>query len=200
MQNKLLKDLSILQKKIHAPKNKKNTFGKFNFRSVEETLERIKPLLGDNVLLFKENFIEVGERIFIKNEAILKNATEEISSVGFCELPKDSEGLRMDLMQLTGAASSYSKKRALESLFLLDNNIDIDSLEPSAPQKPSKNQTVPTLKAIVWNNCKKAFPTNTENKVLALTKKVFKKTLKQLTKRELEELNEILLTDLEEKK
>ena len=129
---KLLK----IQQEVRAPKDMRNDFGKFNYRSAEAIYEVAKPIcLKHGALLHVTDEIEVkADKPYIKATAELIDAeinaedkgTESIKSVGWARIPESLKG--MNDCQVSGSASSYARKYAVSALFLLDDNKDPDSL------------------------------------------------------------------------
>ena len=130
--------LKKIQQELKAPKGQYNSFGKYAYRSAEDILEAVKPLLAkyDAELTLSDDITEVGGRIYVKATArfIEHDAETNINDVttvtAFAREPADKKG--MDESQITGTASSYARKYALNGLFLIDDNKDVDSMD--APQ------------------------------------------------------------------
>ena len=113
--------LSAIQVELKAPKNQVNSFAKFNYRSTSDILESLKPLLakyGVSVLL--------TDRVYVKATAVLldNDSNEQLEVVGLAREQKERKG--MDEAQVTGSASSYARKYALNGLFAIDDAKDID--------------------------------------------------------------------------
>lgn len=123
--------LAAVQKVLKAPKSQYNSFGKYAYRSCEDILEAAKPLCIENglVLTISDEIIEVGGRIYVKATATVADAQIEsegvISVTGFAREPEEKKG--MDSSQITGAASSYARKYALNGLFSIDDTKDADA-------------------------------------------------------------------------
>lgn len=127
--------LGIIQSKLKAPKGQYNSFGKYKYRSCEDILEAVKPLLAETktVLSVTDRMEVVGDRIYVRAEAHLKDCddTGEIVTVAYAREEESKKG--MDSSQVTGAASSYARKYALNGLFCIDDNICYSSSRiPSA--------------------------------------------------------------------
>lgn len=123
-----MKELIAIQAELVAPKNKKNDFGGFRYRSCEGILEAVKPLLKkyDCVLWLSDSLQDVAGRVYVVASATIKNAANE--SVTVTAMAQDSgEKKGMDAAQVTGAASSYARKYALNGLFLIDDVQDPDT-------------------------------------------------------------------------
>ena len=123
--------LQKIQCELKAPKNLYNSFGKYKYRNAEGICEAVKPMLEKYkvILTLSDDIIQVGERYYIKATASLK----DVESDGFIDITAmareslDKKG--MDESQITGTASSYARKYALNGLFLLDDTKDADSDE-----------------------------------------------------------------------
>ena len=126
--------LSAMQRELLAPKTQFNSFGKYSYRSCEDILEALKPILAkfDAVLTISDDLVLVGSWVFVKAIATLKVGGEEFTVSAFARLDESKKG--MDSAQLTGSASSYARKYALNGLFLIDDEHDGDAQEPPAPQ------------------------------------------------------------------
>lgn len=124
--------LSAIQLELKAPKNQKNTFGKYNYRSCEDILEAVKPLLEKNscALVLNDDLVLVGDRYYIKATATLMCGDEKIENVGYAREALDKKG--MDDAQITGCTSSYARKYALNGIFAIDDTKDSDSDEHQA--------------------------------------------------------------------
>ena len=123
MNEKLIK----IQTELKAPKNQKNNFGGYNYRSCEDIFEAVKPLLKENGLTLRltDELVNIGERYYIKATAILSDGTDTIENIAYAREEETKKG--MDGSQITGASSSYARKYALNGLFLIDDVKDSDS-------------------------------------------------------------------------
>ena len=125
----LFKKLLIVQMALKAPKNQKNTFGNYNYRSCEDIVEEVKPILVENGLLLtiSDELVQKGERYYIKATiTIIDTETGEKHEVyGYAREEENKKG--MDSMQLTGATSSYARKYALNGMFAIDDTKDSDA-------------------------------------------------------------------------
>ena len=126
--------LHELQKNIHAPKDKKNTFGNYNYRTAEGILAAAKSIMPDGVsIVLSDDVMEIAGHVFVKAKATLKSGNDVIAeSFGFAGHPLDKKG--MDFSQITGASSSYARKYALQGLFALDDS-------SSDPDVTNKHET-----------------------------------------------------------
>lgn len=125
----LTKKLIKIQSELKAPKGQYNSFGKYNYRSAEDILEAAKPLNAKHGLLLTltDEPIFIGNRHYIKATATL---TDEESTLSVSAYARESESKKgMDHSQITGTASSYARKYALNGLYLIDDTKDADTDE-----------------------------------------------------------------------
>lgn len=123
--------LMEIQTKIKAPKNLYNSFGKYKYRNAEGICEAVKPYLEEQKcsLILSDEIITVCDRVYVKATATLTD-TETMESVSVSAMAREAEKKAgMDDSQITGTASSYARKYALNGLFLLDDTKDADSDE-----------------------------------------------------------------------
>ena len=122
--------LMLIQASLKAPKNQRNAFGNYNYRSCEDILEAVKPLLYDTqtTLTVSDEMVEVGGRIYVKATATLKDAeTWEIIEQNSAYARESESKKWMDDSQITWATSSYARKYALNGLFCIDDVKDADA-------------------------------------------------------------------------
>lgn len=137
-----------IQQKLNAPKDQFNGFGKYSYRSAEGILQAVKPLLEENkvCLTLSDTMCEIGGRVYVKATATLKDTetNEDIFVDAFAREEETKKG--MDSSQVTGAASSYARKYALNGLFAIDDNKDSDATNTGEkpPKFESKAQDVKT--------------------------------------------------------
>lgn len=120
--------LKKIQAELKAPKGQFNSFGKYNYRSAEDILEAVKPLLSkhDALLILSDEVVEIGGRVYVKATAkITDNSDKTIEISAFAREAEKKSG--MDDSQITGTASSYARKYALNGLFLIDDTKDADT-------------------------------------------------------------------------
>jgi len=134
----LIDKLAAIQTKLHAPKNQKNTFGGYNYRSCEDILEAVKPLLDGLVLTITDEVTDVGGRIYVKATARLTDGKDAMTATAFAREAESRKG--MDESQITGSTSSYARKYALNGLFLIDDNKDADSQDNREQGQKAKPQ------------------------------------------------------------
>lgn len=121
--------LIAIQSELKAPKGQYNSFGKYKYRSAEDILEAVKPLcVKHNVLLTLTDSIElIGERYYVKATARVSDGTKAVEVTALAREDLDKKG--MDGSQITGTASSYARKYALNGLFCIDDTKDADTDE-----------------------------------------------------------------------
>lgn len=139
-----------VQSKLKAPKGQYNSFGKYNYRSCEDILEGVKPLLNkyDLYLTIDDEVKLIGDRYYIKATATLSDGAESISVSAYARESLDKKG--MDASQVTGATSSYARKYALNGLLAIDDTKDVDTMDNSKKPVQQTQETVynwQTLKA-----------------------------------------------------
>ena len=127
--NNITQKLIKVQSELKAPKGQKNTFGNYNYRSAEDILEAVKPLLSEQGLLMTITDIieQIGERYYIQAKVILTDGEDTVEVTGYARESLNKKG--MDDSQITGTASSYARKYAMNGLFLIDDTKDSDSNE-----------------------------------------------------------------------
>lgn len=136
-----MKELGIIQSSLNVPKGQFNAFGKYKYRSCEDILAALKPLLKQNdcTLTISDDIMQVGNRFYIKATASLTNCNgEQVTVTAFAREEDSKKG--MDASQVTGAASSYARKYALNGLFAIDDTKDADALNVN-PQYTQPVQT-----------------------------------------------------------
>ena len=140
----LKEKLIAIQNELKAPKGQFNSFGGYKYRSCEDILEAVKPLLKKNkiVLTLSDEVAEVGGRIYIRACATIADteSEEHYSNVALAREEETKKG--MDASQITGTASSYARKYALNGLFLIDDTKDADTDE-HAKQTGKEKKTEP---------------------------------------------------------
>jgi hypothetical protein len=118
-----------IQNKLKAPKNQYNSFGKYNYRSCEDILEGLKPLLNElkAIVTLSDEMVHIEGRFYIKAIATFIDA-EKGEKIEVSALAREDETKKgMDLAQVTGSVSSYARKYALNGLFCIDDTKDSDS-------------------------------------------------------------------------
>ena len=209
--------LMAVQRDLKVPKGRKNTFGNYSYRSAEDILEAVKPILNDNglTLMLNDTIEAIGARYYVKATATLVDIAtgDNISTSAYAREPQEKKGA--DVAQVTGASSSYARKYALNGLFCIDDTKDADTDEyrretqsraeqgkqqpkPQAQPKPQtqskksqpKPQTQGNMKAL-WHKLKESMDGMgiDASMVLAVTKEKYgKENGKELTEAELTDL------------
>lgn len=131
-----LEILTAIQTKLVAPKNQYNSFGKYNYRNVEDILEALKPLLAEyqSAVTLTDEMVIVGDRIYLQATAILHTPHGTIPNTAYAREPSERKG--MDPAQVSGATSSYARKYALGGLFACDDNKDPDHNNKGEKENP----------------------------------------------------------------
>lgn len=139
--------LSQVQLQLKAPKGQRNSFGNYNYRSCEDILEAVKPLLAESglTLIVTDKLQSIGERYYIEAEATVTDGKDAATAYGFAREEETKKG--MDGSQITGAASSYARKYALNGLFLIDDTKDADTDEHRKAVSQPVRSVVPTQPA-----------------------------------------------------
>lgn len=123
--------LMAVQAELKAPKNQYNSFGKYDYRSAEDIIEAVKPLLKDNGLFLNmsDDIVLIGDRYYVKATVKVVDVVtgESVQTSALAREAAQKKG--MDESQVTGTASSYARKYALNGLFAIDDNRDADTDE-----------------------------------------------------------------------
>ena len=133
-----------IQQTLKSPKDSRNEFGKYNYRTCSAILEAVKPLLGPATLIVSDELVLIGERYYIKATATYTNKDEgeTFTVTAYAREPLDKRG--MDEAQITGASSTYARKTALSGLFAIDdssNDPDATNTHGQVPNKPSAGRS-----------------------------------------------------------
>ena len=123
LQNKLLS----VQEKLKVPKSQLNKFGGYKYRNAEDIMEAVKPLLAEEELLMTvtDQLMMIGERYYVQAKVVITDGENEIVTRAYAREAKKKKG--MDASQITGAASSYARKYALNGMFAIDDTKDADT-------------------------------------------------------------------------
>lgn len=135
-----------IQQALKAPKGQTNTFGKYNYRSCEDIVEAVKPLLGEQkaVLTISDEIKLVGERYYIFATATIIDAETGETVAVTAQAREANEKRGMDTSQVTGATSSYARKYALNGLLAIDDTKDADAQAPTQePAQEPANKPLP---------------------------------------------------------
>lgn len=143
--------LSAIQVKLKAPKNQRNTFGNYSYRSLEDIYEGLKPLLDeykchvtvDNKLMFLENYERANQKGIIFRESIASivcadNPDQKVTVTTFTQESLERKGMSSE--QCSGSSASYSDKYALNKLFCIDDNKDADFMNNNNQQTQQQTQ------------------------------------------------------------
>lgn len=135
----LTEKLIHIQKALKAPKNQYNQFGNYKYRSAEDILEAVKPLNAEHglLLMLTDEPVMIGEWHYIKATARITDGKDSYEVTAYARESENKKG--MDHSQVTGTASSYARKYALNGLYLIDDTKDADTDEY---QKQSNKQKV----------------------------------------------------------
>ena len=152
-----MKALLEIQSKLKAPKSQFNSFGKYKYRNCEDILEAVKPLLKEHglTLTINDEIVMIGTRYYVRAGVTIADGKETVSLSAYAREEESKKG--MDGAQVTGAASSYARKYALNGLFLIDDTKDSDTTNTgkeehlaeheSATKPPQHSHTNPGVMA-----------------------------------------------------
>ena len=136
------KILQSIQAELKAPKGQTNKFGGYRYRSAEDILEAVKPLLNkyNSYLTVSDEIVEVGGRVYVKAVSGVRVAPkgEIASTTAFAREAEVKKG--MDEAQITGSASSYARKYALNGLFAIDDTKDPDATNDHGKSQPTQSK------------------------------------------------------------
>jgi len=143
--------LQGIQSELKAPKGQTNKFGGYKYRSCEDILTALKPLLSkwSCTLAISDDIVEVGGRVYVKATATLASSENDysINVSGFAREAEAKKG--MDDAQITGSASSYARKYALNGLFAIDDTKDADATNTHGKGEPSYQKKTQTLDGLI---------------------------------------------------
>ena len=149
--------LMNVQTELKAPKGQYNSFGKYKYRSCEDILESLKPVLSKFKLaiMISDDVVEVNGRNYIKATVTLINVEKADEKIKVTALAREEETKKgMDGSQITGASSSYARKYALNGLFAIDDTKDSDATNTGEEKKTKdKSESKPVSKKQVAINC-----------------------------------------------
>jgi hypothetical protein len=154
--------MSEIQQKLKAPKGQTNSFGNYKYRSCEDIVEALKPILAEHDLWLNisDEIVHLGDRFYVKATAAIYKTSDDLKdsigiavSTAYAREPESKKG--MDEAQITGATSSYARKYALNGLLAIDDTKDADSHDNSEPQhrfKPGeKDRVIKGVKEALFN-------------------------------------------------
>ena len=135
----IVESMATIQSSLKAPKGQTNKFGGYKYRSCEDILEAVKPHLKSHnlVLTITDDITEVGGRVYVKATAVVHSTDgHSVQTTGFAREEENKKG--MDTSQITGSASSYARKYALNGLFCIDDTKDSDATNSHGRTAPAK--------------------------------------------------------------
>lgn len=137
MSKSLTSALLQVQAELKAPKNQRNKFGNYNYRSAEDILEAVKPLLSKHGLSMHitDEVMEVGGITFINSTVIVSNGEEKVYASAQAGIDVNRKG--MDIAQSFGSSSSYARKYAMNGMFLIDDTKDADATNTHGKSTPT---------------------------------------------------------------
>ncbi|WP_129598577.1 ERF family protein [Anaerophilus nitritogenes] len=118
------------QLRLKAPKSQFNKFGNYNYRSCEDILEALKPILTEvkAIVTLKDKIIQIGNRFYVEATATITDTEDTSSNISVTAYAREEESKKgMDASQITGSVSSYARKYALNGLFCIDDTKDSDA-------------------------------------------------------------------------
>lgn len=141
---KILEIMADIQSRLSVPKGQMNKFGNYKYRSCEDIVEAVKPLLAEHTatLNITDEMVQLGDRYYVKATAVIACGTEFATASAYAREPLTKKG--MDEAQITGATSSYARKYALNGLLAIDDTKDADSNEQrqAVEKKVSKETSI----------------------------------------------------------
>ena len=139
----MIDKLTLIQSELNAPKNRHNSFGNYSYRSLEDILEAVKPLLKREalVLTLTDTIEYIGDNYYVKAVARLTDGNQELQATAYAREALEKKG--MDVSQITGSASSYARKYCLNGLFLIDDTKDADTDEYKMKEQHENKAFVP---------------------------------------------------------
>ena len=132
--------LAKIQALIKAPKGQFNSFGKYKYRSCEDIVEAVKPVINQLgfYLTLSDEIVQVGDRFYVKATATISNGTETYSATAYAREEDTKKG--MDGAQVTGSSSSYARKYSLNGLFAIDDTKDSDATNVGKKEEPTDEE------------------------------------------------------------
>ena len=146
-----MEKLRKIQAELKAPKNQRNNFGKYNYRSCEDILEALKPLLSkyECTLTISDEIKELAGLVYVQSTAFISDGKDSVHTIAQAGIDPNRKG--MDIAQSFGSSSSYSRKYCLNGLFLIDDTKDADATnthgkEIATTEKTWLNKGTPEFK------------------------------------------------------
>lgn len=136
--------LASVQARLRAPKGQYNSFAKYHYRSAEDIIEAVKPLVHEQgmALTISDELVQVGDRYYVRAMAAVSDGEQTVAVTGFAREASERKG--MDDSQITGSASSYARKYALNGLFAIDDGKDADATQGQpAPARKATPKPAP---------------------------------------------------------
>lgn len=191
-----MEKLINIQTELKAPKSQLNRFSNYRYRSAEDILEAVKPLLKKEgcYLNLTDEVVQIGDRYYVKATVSLVSGEKTVSSTAYAREAQVKKG--MDESQITGMASSYARKYALNGLFCIDDTRDADTMDNTAPALDKlEEKVIASVKAAkthkdletIWSEYEGI---NTGKLKMALAKKSKELTKKEKENKQKEENNE----------
>ena len=188
-EDNIYQQLSDVQAKLKAPKGQTNSFGNYKYRSAEDILEAVKPILRENglTMIVSDELINLGDRYYVKASATIFTASgSSTTATGLAREAFDKKG--MDDAQITGSASSYARKYALNGLFNIDDTKDADTNEyvnnAKAKLTESPVQTLARAKKAINSKMEELGYAEAQSKMLFIQGVLEKQTISNLDEAE----------------
>lgn len=179
----IFEKLIKIQNELKCPKDKKNNFGGYNFRSCEQILENLKPLLEKHkaTVILKDGIINIEGRFYLKSTTEFIDIETGDKLEAYALAREDEQQKGMSSSQLTGATSSYARKYSLGAMFLIDDGVDHDQLNIHDKEAAKAKLSEAQIKRAYTLGNKAGFNNSNVDKQI-LSK--FKKPIQDLTKEE----------------
>ncbi|HCD9823968.1 TPA: ERF family protein [Clostridioides difficile] len=185
--NNIYIKLVNIQSTLKAPKSQFNSFGKYNYRSCEDILEGLKPILKEEkaLVILNDKVVQIGTRFYVEATATLIDA-ETGETVSTKALAREDETKKsMDLAQVTGSVSSYARKYALNGLFCIDDTKDSDAINTHGKEQKKREVSEDELNTLYFLG---ESIDKDKNRVDSEVYKKFSKLAIDLTKQEYEKV------------
>jgi hypothetical protein len=143
MSKELIAKISDIQSKLKAPKSQYNKFGQYAYRNQEDILEAVKPLLNEHKLVqtISDDVVLVGNRVYVKATVTVTDGEHFVTNAAFAREPQEQKG--MNEAQITGSASSYARKYALNGMYAIDDTKDADATNDHGKSAPAEQKQAP---------------------------------------------------------
>ena len=173
--------LQSIQSELVAPKGQYNSFGKYNYRSAEDILEALKPILKKHnaAITLSDDITYIEGRHYVEASVTLYAEGEAIGTKALAREEESKKG--MDGSQITGTASSYARKYALNGLFAIDDNKDADSDEyNSQAANPAKTEKTQKTAKKTSDNSQKQTPAKNVKRITGAQAKKLREDIKNI--------------------